>query len=324
MPEHIGRQVSVGLGLESVPGTAVAPSHWPRHMKLGFQRRKSTVSNTSAMGRMEEANDSAVVEEWADGPLEAKVYDLSIGVLLANMFGAPVTTDNPDSNPAVKDHTFDIAQTNVAKTMTVTRLDQNSNRRHAMGTLETLEFTAEQGNWVMVNGQIMALAGTSGADTAAYAAENAFTSKHVVTKIASNVAGLAGATPPALKRVKLTIKRGVTRETPLGTATPTSFDLDKYTIEGEILAKYANTTYDDLAFTNTQQALQIAFRNTDVTIGAAANPALVFTLPKLRLDFEMSDDLDKTIEQTLKFRGEFDTTAGYAIRAVLTNTQASY
>src|SRR4051794_40480486 len=186
MSRFPGRNVAVGLGIETTPGTAVAPTLWMRHMKLGFQRKTTTIQNESAMGRNEKVNDSAVVETWAEGNLEGKVYDLSIGYLLYNMFGTLVTSDNADANAIVKDHTVDIASGNVAKTLTVTRVDPVSTRRHGMATLESLEFTSETGGWVMVNGALQALPGTTASDVAAYVAENSFTHKHLVVKIAAS------------------------------------------------------------------------------------------------------------------------------------------
>jgi hypothetical protein len=178
-----------------------------RHMSADFQRKTTTIQNESAMGRYERVNDSAVVETWAEGSLEGKVYDLSIGPLLYNIFGSLVTSDNADSNAAVKDHTFDVAQSIAAKTLTVTRVDPISTRRHGMATLESLEFTAEAGGWVMVNGALHALPGTTASDVAAYAAENSFTSKHVSVKLASNVAGLSGASNISIKSLRLTLSR---------------------------------------------------------------------------------------------------------------------
>ena len=138
MPKFPGRLVSIGLGVESTPGTTVAPTHWMRHMSADFQRKTTTIQNESAMGRYERVNDSAVVETWAEGSLEGKVYDLSIGPLLYNIFGSLVTSDNADSNAAVKDHAFDVAQSIAAKTLTVTRVDPISTRRHGMALVSFL------------------------------------------------------------------------------------------------------------------------------------------------------------------------------------------
>lgn len=105
MSEFSGRRVSVGLGIESTAGTAVAPTNWYKHMKLGFQRKNTRVENESAMGRNEAVNDSAIVEEWAEGDIEGKVYDIGIGYPLYNIFGSLATTTNADASGTVKDHT---------------------------------------------------------------------------------------------------------------------------------------------------------------------------------------------------------------------------
>jgi hypothetical protein len=323
--EFIGRRKAVGLGIESSAGTGVAPSFWYRHMSLDFQRKVTAIQNQSAMGRNEKVNDSAIVEEWAEGDFEGKLYDLSIGPLLYNVFGTLVTTDNPDTNAAVKDHTLDVAQSNIAKTLTIARVDPIATRRHAYGTLENLEFTAEQGGWVMVKGSLQALAGATASDTAAYVAENSFTSKHVTVKIASNVAGLAGASALAIKNLRLTISRDTMKFFPHGSIDPSVINIGPFAVEGELVLRYDSNSLENLWFANTQQALQITIVNTDVTIGAAARPGLVFTLPKVRLNtFDMSDDLDEIVEQTVGFTAELSVSDGYMIRGVLTNTQSAY
>src|SRR5690242_2756206 len=123
--DFYGRRVAVGVGIESTYGTAVAPTMWPRHMKLGFQRKTTTIQNTSAMGRNEVVNEGAITETWAEGPFEGKAYDLSIGYFLLNMFGTLATTANSDTSGSVKNHTFDVAQNGIAKTLTFTRVDPN-------------------------------------------------------------------------------------------------------------------------------------------------------------------------------------------------------
>src|SRR3954447_11743130 len=106
--EFIGRRVTVGLGLESVSGTPAAPAFYMRRTAFGLQRKTTRIENDSAMGRVEKVNDSAIVERWAEGSIEGKVYDTSVGPLLYNIFGSLATSDNADSNPVVKDHTFNV------------------------------------------------------------------------------------------------------------------------------------------------------------------------------------------------------------------------
>lgn len=326
MPDYIGRRVSVGVGLESVYGTAVAPAFWPRHMKFGFKPMQATVDNESAMGRNEGINDSAVAATWAEGPIQGKVYDLSIGAFLANMFGAPTTTDNADSDATIKDHTFNVSTSNqAAKALTVTRVTPVNTNRFAMGTLESLELTCEQEAWVMMSGGLKSIAGATNTDTASYAVENSFTSKHVIVKLATDTSGLSAASGLAIKKLRLTMKRSVERYVPFGGTAPTAFNTGRWDFDGEVTLKYAAADLEAIWYANTRQALQISIVNTDVTIGAAAHPGLVFTAPKVRLNtFDLNDDLDAVIEQTIGIKGEFDSSAGYMLRPVLTNNQASY
>lgn len=325
MADWIGRRLSVGLGVESTAGTSVAPTYWPRHAKLTFQPKTKVVENVSAMGRNEKVNDTAITEQWAEGDLEGKVYDQSVGPLLYNIFGSVADTDNADSNAAVVDHTFSIGTSNTAKTLTVVRSDPINNRRHAMATLQNAEFSCKQGDWVMFKGALHALKGTTGTDTTAYIAENPFTSKHITVKLASLVAGLSGASAISVKSFRLTISRELNKYFALGAVDPAAINVGAVTVEGEMVLKYSAATYETLFLANTAQAMSIAIVNTDVTIGSAANPGLTFTMPKVRLrEFNQSDDLDNVIESTVGFTAEFDTTTSYMLRALLTNTVSSY
>jgi hypothetical protein len=321
----IGRRVSVGFGIESVSGTGVAPAAWFKHLSLDFQRRTTVIQNDSAIGRQEKNNDSAIVGKYADGKFEGKVGDITIGYLLYNIFGDLATTTNADASGNVKDHTFNVSQTKVSPSLTVARVDPKTSRRHALAMIAELEIAFETGGWVKVNGSLSAKVGTTSSETVAFAAENEFTSKHIISKLAANVSGIGAATALETKSGKITIKRDVTAFIPQGTDEPVSFDIGPTDFTGELVLRYLNTTQEDLWFANTVQALKIAISNTDVTIGTSAHPGLAFTAPRVRLSsFGMSNDLDSIVEQTVGISGELDMTAGYMLRAVLTNLQTSY
>lgn len=325
--EYIGRRVEVGLGIETTAGTAVAPQIWVPHLGAGFQRRNKQVQNESAMGRVEKVNDSAVTAKWADGSLNGKVGDKSIGYLLYSVFGSPTTTDNADSDAAVKDHTFNVSQTNSTPTLTVVRKDAGvSNRRHALGTVGELNITSDDDGWIRFESDLKAKAGANGSDTPAYTAENEFLLRHTTIKLASNVAGLGAASALDVRSFKLEINRNLADPfIPAGSVEPTAFDATEWEASGEIVLRYNATTFEDLWYDNTKRALQIALINNDVTIGSAARPSLTFTAPQASLtSFEKSDDLDEIVEQTIEFSCELSLSDAYALRAVLTNTQAAY
>jgi hypothetical protein len=128
-----------------------------------------------------------------------------------------------------------------------------------------------------------------------------------------------------VKSLKLKIARKADRFTPLGAIDPAAFDAQSWGVTGELVLRYTDTTLDALGLANTRQAMSIAIANTDVTIGTAANPSLTFTAPKVRLSpIKLDDNLDQVVNQTIPFTCELDTTAGYMLQAILTNTQNGY
>lgn len=325
--DHIGRRVSIGLGIEdpAAPGTVVAPQNWFKQLSADFHRKVTTIQNTSAIGRIEKVNDSQVVAEWAEGKLEGKVMDLSTGYLLTNMMGLAVTTTNADASGNVKDHTFDVANANVAQTLTIARKDPITDRRHGLATFSDLELDVVSGDWAKWSGSLMALFGNTASDTPAYAVENEFTSKHVTVKVAANVAGLGAATAIPVKSLKLKLQRKVTPYYPFGVIDPSAFNTGAWEASGEFVLRYTDTTYELVHYANTAQALLIQLKNTDVTIGTAANPCLAFTAPQARLnDWTPSNGLDDIVEQTVSFYCELSISSGYALRAVLTNLATGY
>lgn len=320
----IGRRESIGVGKETTSGTAVAPTNWQRHLKLALDPKTTVAQNTSAMGRVEDINDSAVTEEWYEGSINGKVTDLTIGLFLLNMFGSCTAAVHP-SETAVYDNTFSTLQSNTPPTLTFVRANQNATRRHAMGTQSDFELDIKTGGWAEFTSSVMAKVGVTSSDTAAFATENEFTSKHVTVKLANDTTGLNAATALQLKSLKLKIARKADRFTPFGSIDPTAWDNQAWGVTGELVLRYTDTTLETLGLVNTRQAMSIALVNTDVTVGTASNPSLTFTAPKVRLDpIKLDDNLDQVLNQTIAFTAELDSTAGYMLQAVLTNTQNGY
>src|SRR5437762_2858391 len=83
--------------------------------------------------------------------------------------------------------------------------------------------------------------------------------------------------PPSIENLKLTISREAKRCFPHGSIEPAAINIGPFAVEGELVLRYDANTLENLWFANTQQALQISIVNSDVTIGAAAHPGLVFT-----------------------------------------------
>jgi hypothetical protein len=320
----IGRRESIGVGIETAPGTAVAPQSFQRHLALTLDQKTTVAQNKSAMGRIEDINDSAVTEEWSEGSVNGKVTDLTFGYFLLNMFGTDTATIHA-TETTVYDNLFTVLQTSPPPSLTFCRVNPIQTRRYALGYQSSLEIDIKQNDWVQFTSTIVAKNGTNATDTAAYVAEREFTSKHVTTKIATNIAGLTAATPLQIKSLKLKLDRKQDRFTPVGAIDPVSFDSEAFTVTGSFVLRYTDTTLEALGLANTAQAMSIAIVNTDTTIGTAANPGVTFTLPQVRLaPVTLDNTLDQVLSQTINFTAEINLTAGYMIQALLTNTQNGY
>jgi hypothetical protein len=323
--QYIGRRESVGFSVEATPGTAVTATDWARHLSFDFQRAQEQIQNESAMGRVEKVNEMAIVSQWAEGNFEGKIGDTTIGYLLYSIFGTLVTSDNADANAAVKDHTFDTAQTNNRKTLTVTVKNPLTDRQHTLVTVDEFELTSETAQFAKVNAVLKARKGSTVSSTVAVTVENEFIPKHVTVKFASSVASLGAASAIEAKSVKLKISSPTEAFTPLGASEPTNFLAGPWEATGELVLQYTATTYEDIWYANTAQAMSITLANTDVVIGTAAHPTLAFTAPQARLNsFSKSNDLDTVVEQTIGFYCELSPTDGYALRAMLTNIKSGY
>ncbi len=325
MTKFIGRQVSVGVGVESTPGTAVAPTDWYKQIGLSFQRKATLIQNDSAMGRVERHNDSAIAEKWAEGAISGKISDVLIGYFLYQLFGSLSTEANADASGDVYDHTFTVANSVGAKYLTIVRKDPNSNRRYSLASFDEFEITWEAGQWVRFSGTLKSKPGATNTDNAAYTAEHEFTSKHVTIKRADTAAGLGAAVAIPVKSGRLTFTRPTELYFATGSIEPTDANTLAFEVGGELVLQYNNADIEDDWYADTAQALLIDFTNSDATIGTAANPSLVFTLPQVKFStFDISDDLDGIVEQTVGFGAEFNTDDSAMITALLTNLQVSY
>lgn len=321
MADYIGRKVAVGLGAETVRGTAVAPAFWVRHLSLDFQRRGETVQNESALGRREKFSDSEIVRQFAEGSLEGKVNTKSIGLVLLGAFG----TVESAASGAGFEHTFSIDQSNTPQSLTIARVDGVTSRRHALAMVRSLEINIETGEYVRFTAEFVAKQGTDAANTVAYVEEYEFSSKDAYVKFANDVAGLGAASASAVKSGRITIDNGVEPYYEFGDTDPAEIHAGAVEVTGELVARHSSNAYEDLYHNNTKRAMIIGVENTAVDLGGGLHPKLEFVLPRVSItEFETSNDLDAIVEQTLGLTGELDTDEGYTIEATLVNDVEEY
>lgn len=320
---EIARQVRYGLA----KGADAAVTHWLNQLSFSMAPRSEYVTNNSAFGVLEKTNSSQVLRQWAEGTLEHKLTSDSSGLVLLGAFGSVATTDNADTNAAVKDHTFSINQNIDGQLFTLYRDD----------ALKTEKFTAARfGEWslnmalddyITFTARIMGRKGTTTTATPASTDETEFVPKYITVKTATTEGGLGAATAiSAVESFTLTVNPNIEADWEAGNNAPYGFSSRGYDLSFEMTCRYNNTTYEDAYNNGTQLALQVSAINTDVLIGAAARPSLVVTAPKMYItDWTRNeDDLDAPITQTMTGTIHYSSADARAIRAVLTNVTSSY
>lgn len=323
MSDYIGRKVAVGIGVETVRGTAVAPAFFVRHLSLDFKKMGEAVQNESALGVREKYSDSEIVKEWAEGKLEGKVNHKSFGVVLLGAFGTVTTT----TQGAGYKHSFEIDESNTGQSLTLAKVDGVNSRRHALAMIKSLEVTIEAGEYVKFSADIMAKKGANSSETVAYVEEYEFTSKHAYVKFGDvdDIADAQGNTASAIKSGKITIDLGVDAYYEVGSTEPAEIHGQAVEITGEVVARHSDSSYEDMYYGNTKKSMAFGFENTEVDLGGGLHPKVEFTLPKVSVtDYDTSNDLDAIVEQTMGLTGQFSTTSGFAIKCDLINDVTEY
>jgi hypothetical protein len=322
---YSGRKIKYGLALEATRGTGVAPEVVIRWETADFIDTATTVLNQSAIGVLDKYSNAEIVETWSTGQIAGKITDRGFGLILYAAMGS-YSVALKAGESVVYVHTFTESQVNEPTSLTITRYSPNEETQYAMGTLDTLEVDVKVGDYVRHATNFIAQPGTtSAASMPAFEDENEFVSRHATVLFAYGVGNFGGSTPIALESFKLNIKKDIKPYFIIGQNNPVDIVSQDQEITGEMVLRWLDSTYYNLRFNNTLQAVQVTVQNNNVTIGSTSHPTLVFTMPAAFLtEWKPDQSIDGIVTQTINFTATYSLDAGYAISAALTNTVTSY
>lgn len=322
----LGRQVSYGIGKETTPGTPVSATDWLKQLSFELNPMSETSPNTSALGVVEKTNSSTVLRRHTEGSFEAKLTDNTGGLILLGAMGSVSTAPNADGSGLVYDHTFNINQNINGQSFTLVRKDEVGTRRHSLARFGEWSLTMELDNYIRYTAAILAKKAESTTASPAYTEENEFVPKHMNIRSAATAAGLGAASDIAtVESFTLTCNPNLEADWQSGSGDPYGFSSRGYDLTFEITKRYVNSTYEDAYNAGTELAWRVTTENTDVTLGTAARPKLVFTAPKVNItDYARSEDVDAPVTETFTGTIHFSVSDAYALRAVLTNLRTSY
>jgi hypothetical protein len=149
MSKFIGATVDVGIAKEAVRGTAEsAATYWLPKVSLSLDDMIEQAIDENSVGVIEDATDAKLVYKYAEGEIEAKVGDKSIGLILLGTFGSVSTGSITDS---AYTHTFSVLQSAQHPSLTLFTDDANQDYKHALGVITSFELSAETGS--IINGR---------------------------------------------------------------------------------------------------------------------------------------------------------------------------
>jgi hypothetical protein len=322
----IGRLIQVGLAKEGTRGTAESSAtYWTPWSDLTLDEAKEFATDTQAYGIIEDSVNMTETKRYAKGSLQGNIGDETFGLILYSMFGSLATA----GSGAPYTHTFTVGESAQHQSMTFFMHDPLAAQdyTYANGVIGKLEINAALKQFINYNATIMALSGaTADSFSPSTTAENRFVPQYLTATFADSISGLGDGTVVALKSVKLTINSSVESQDVLGSLDPADFLNQEFSVEGTLEAIWKGESDFKTAFMGpTPQAIELDFLNSDVTIGDSSHPELKITIAKATYqELGLAHKVKDLQYQTLKFKGVYSVSDTSMLKAVLTNSVASY
>ena len=305
MTKYIGRRIKVGGGRETTRGAGVSPTYQIPQTSFSFDDKIVKARSVGSLGNIADSEEAFVTTKYGEGDIEGEIRSKSFGLFLYAMLGSLSTSGPSDSSYT---HSFSVSHSNQHQSLAFVVEDPNTTELYKLVMLNELEITAELDQVVMFNASFMGkCARDTGLTVPDVVTEHKFTKKHLSLKLASSIAGLSGASAISVKSLSLKIMKNVTLDDVLGTAEPEDILNQQLGVEGEVELNYEAETYKNYMKDGTERSMQIAFTNTDATIGASTRPSLTIQLPKVDFfDWEPSYENDGIVKQKFSFKANHD------------------
>jgi hypothetical protein len=324
MTRIIGRLTKIGLGKETTPGTAVAPTFWIPVLDLGYDDKYEFKDNESGFGHIAAMQDNKVSKRWAEGDYGGKIQLESVGLELTGVFGQSPTSVQRTTT-GVYDHSYTLLNSNQHKTLTVAVSEPNFSGRYPYGGISTWALETELGDFIRRTVGLVSKVGSSSSETPAYTDQQEFMTTHLSVKLAAE--GANDVTLDAATAIKVRGFNFEINKNAEGTQVYGSADIDgvinkQIEITGEIEMYYDDRVLHALAAAGTHQAMRVEMLNPDVIIGTSGshNPALRFQFPKVALMFPEKDFDNNDVQTiTIPFKAYLHLSSGVLATARLTN-----
>lgn len=318
MTKFVGRRGTLGIASESSRGVPVTPAYWVPFAKMAFFDNVDTAAETQGMGEIADQDSSYVTFQFGAGTIDAQLYDTGLGYILQSLLGAKDTPSG--GNPYT--HTYALSQTNQAQSLTLYWQDPDRSYIFPLAVVDSLKVTiAPKGlvDYTITFKSRRARDWT--AQTPSFTSNGSkFLHQHLQFRLASSIAGLAGASGTPLKNLEFTIARNAINDELLGTVEPDDILSQQLSVEGTLTLNLTDDTFRNNMLNGSYQAAEIK-------LAAAANSSLQLQFPRVNFTQWQPDwTLNAIASQKINFKANYDAANNLQIisTCVLVNTKNSY
>lgn len=324
-----GEDINLGIARETVRGTPEDPSTFiPARVPAGIRQIVDKVQIRETKGTGMVSQGSAMVMKRSEGDLEFNVRNQTIGFFLLSLLGKVTTS----AAGAAYSHLFEILTGNPqypTLTLALAQLGQQD-YEYKKAICTALEIRTPVDDLVNATASFVGVGEATHADyTVAFPSTDYYFRHYDVTiKIATDVAGLSGASALSVKEFNIKIANNGRVNQNVGELTPGDVLALMLEVNGSLSIDYSGETYHDIYAAEAYRAMSITLARTDIDIdsgGGTVNPTLEIVLPKVSFTNLTPDrPIDDIVTDGIDFMAHHDDTLGYGIRVTAKNNLANY
>lgn len=313
MTNFIGRQRNVGIGKETVRGTAVTAEYWIPAIEFSNDDKIVQAVNESAHGKIGDADDARIVKTSSEAELTAKLDNEAFGLILLGVLGESGGPALVSGETIVYDHVGSVGQNAQHPTFTLSIQEPNGELKYALTAIDSLEVTAELEKFVQYTVSMMGNSAIASAvGTPDYIENpNVFLPQHCSVTLYPTVQDMYDDTNGIVypfKKLGFTVSKNVEDDQVLGNVSVADRFNKQFVIEGTLELLYSNRDLiDDYLLADTAFAMKVNMIDTSVTLGVASNPEVEFSFYKVKLsEIAREQGNNDIVSQSLSFKAFYN------------------